>query len=128
MSDFIEKLIYWVVFPFLGLLVLCLVFVMCVDWATSSTYTEDGVVMDRAYKAEINTTGYGVGFGGDGKLVTTYQTQHESEKYIVIVQLNTGVFSCETSGRQWVICTNGANVIVTVRVGGWTRSVLSRDI
>lgn len=59
---------------------------LLVDWAAGRTEFSTGIVVDKQYKAEINTTGtgYGTTTNGQGGVIVT--TSHDSEKFLLLAK------------------------------------------
>lgn len=61
---------------------------LLIDVFASKTEPFNGIVIDKHYKAEINSTGTGSGMIGNGKSAMMMTHQHESEQFLLMVKTN----------------------------------------
>lgn len=113
----------------LFLLAIVLFFILWLaDCATQRSEVSLGQVIQRVYKPEINSSG--VGFGSNGH--SQYQTQHESEKFLCLVQPYGGdVISLDVEPNLWAMLNPGDGVRYEVFTGRvlhliWSKKVLDR--
>lgn len=76
----------------LTLLLAGLIFIIVDDLCSKPVYFQ-GTVIDKQYKGETNSTGIGTGVASNGQVGTVITSQHEDEKFLLIVQDATGEIS-----------------------------------
>jgi hypothetical protein len=81
----------------LVVLVLSILVFFLVDGLASTSHDFKGVIVDKHYKAEHSSTGVGV--GAKGEAVVT--TQHESEKFILMVKRAGKVHTVTTTAEKY---------------------------
>ncbi|ESU28381.1 hypothetical protein FLJC2902T_17340 [Flavobacterium limnosediminis JC2902] len=74
---------------FFLLLILSVIYIG-IDGALSYPKYDSGIIIDKHYVAESNSTGTGVGMTSNGKMGVVVTSNHESEKYLLTVKTNKG--------------------------------------
>jgi hypothetical protein len=81
----------------ISILFLGIIFLL-VDVFFSVPESFNGIVIDKHYKQEINTTGTGYGMTNNGQSGVIMTSQHESEKFLLMVKTESGqIFTVECS-------------------------------
>jgi hypothetical protein len=79
--------------PIIGSIILVIVLgiaFILVDGICTKPTEFSGIVLDKQYKAERNSTGTGYGMTSSGKSGVIVTTEHEDEKFLVMVKMNNG--------------------------------------
>ena len=72
------------------LVLICLIVFILIDGLASYPESFNGVVLDKHYKSETNSTGTGYGTTSNGKGGVIVTSHHESEKFLLMVKVEGG--------------------------------------
>ena len=109
----------------MAIIVLGLVFLL-IDGIASKPYPFDGIVMDKQYKAEVNSTGTGYGIMSNGKSGMIITHQHEEEEFLLMVKTsNKEVVTVKCSAGLYYEKEIGQKIECNASKGFFTGKVLS---
>lgn len=81
-------------------ILIALFFITDIVITTPQPFT--GYVVDKQYKPERNNVGVGYGLTSSGKVGSVITSNHESEKYLIMVRLKTGeVITAESDAKLY---------------------------
>ena len=84
---------------------------ICSDMFINDKKELSGIIIDKHYKAEINSRGLGYGTSVNGKSGLIMTSQHESEKFLIMVQTIDGeIFTVESDSKTYYGNELGENI------------------
>jgi hypothetical protein len=105
----------------IGLFVIAIVLVLgllAFNWCAGHDERIQVAVISKLYSPEHNSIGSGVGVMGNGKVGMVITSQHESEKFILIVKDSSGeCFSCKVNATTYVNAKENDIITITIRIG-----------
>tara|TARA_R110002111_G_scaffold59176_3_gene99689 strand:- start:74 stop:451 length:378 start_codon:yes stop_codon:yes gene_type:complete len=104
----------------IALIILGIAFII-IDGVNAEPQPFYGTVIDKHYKAEVNTTGTGYGMTSSGKSGVVMTSEHESEKFLVMVKTSKGnVVTVECSAELYYKKQVGEKIDCNNYIGSYT--------
>jgi hypothetical protein len=75
---------------FLRLIFVLIIGFVLIDIIAIQTEPFEGIVIDKNYKAKVNSFGTGYGIANNGKSDLILSSQYESEKFLLMVKIENG--------------------------------------
>lgn len=92
-----------------------------VDMINSDSEPFYGVIVDKHYKAEINSTGTGYGMTSSGKMGMVTTSQRESEDFLVMVKTDRGgIYTVSVSAELYYEKEIGNKIDCVKHIGLFT--------
>lgn len=109
----------------ISLLLFGLIFIL-IDGISINKEPFSGIVVDKHYKAERNSTGTGYGMTSSGKTGVIVTSEHESEKFLVMVKTKSGkIFTVECEPSLYYSKKNGDEIFCHHQIGLFAKSIWS---
>ncbi len=108
-----------------GVILLIVLFIL--DGVYSIPERHNGVIVDKQYKPESNSTGTGIGTTSNGSTTIVTTSEHESEQFIIILKTNSGVIiTAESKSELYYSKSIGEKVKYDVYKGYFTGVIWGR--